>query len=98
MALQARLGSAVFEDCVLAGRAMPIDTILMDARNQAERDTSPKLNRSEAVQATYAPLSAREWEIARHVARRNGIEPGAAVVVSLLADMIHLMPAAEASA
>jgi DNA-binding NarL/FixJ family response regulator len=48
---------------------MPVDTILTDARNQAESDTSPRLNRSAAVQVTYAPLSAREWETARHVAR-----------------------------
>ena len=67
-ALQARLGSAVFEDCVLAGRAMPVETILADARNHAESDTSPRLDRA-AGQVTYAPLSAREWEIARHVAR-----------------------------
>src|SRR5207245_11461630 len=47
-ALQARLGSAVFEDCVLAGRAMPAETILTDARSHAETDTSPRLDRSAA--------------------------------------------------
>jgi non-specific serine/threonine protein kinase len=65
--LQARLGSATFEDCVSAGRAMPVETILTDARSHAPNSLS--LERSEAVQVPYSPLSAREWEIARYVAR-----------------------------
>ena len=30
-----------------------------------------------------------------HAARRNGLEPGAALIVSLLAEGIHLMPPEE---
>ncbi len=67
--LRAKLGTVVFEDCVLAGRSMPVEAILADARNHVASDISPKVDRSAAVQVPYAPLSAREWEIARHVAR-----------------------------
>ena len=68
-ALQARLGSAVFEDCAVAGRAMPVETIIADARSHGPSDESLKLDGSAAIQFAYSPLSAREWEIARHVAR-----------------------------
>ncbi|HEY1297149.1 MAG TPA: LuxR C-terminal-related transcriptional regulator [Chloroflexota bacterium] len=68
-ALQARLGSAVFEDCVVAGRATPVETILVDARSHGPSDESIRLGGSASVQVPYSPLSAREWEIARHVAR-----------------------------
>jgi molybdate transport system ATP-binding protein len=35
------------------------------------------------------------FSVPTHVARRNGLAPGASAWVSLLADGIHLMPAAS---
>jgi non-specific serine/threonine protein kinase len=67
--LKARLGGAVFEDLLLAGRAISAEAILADTWQNQGSAASSGIERSAPVLEPYAPLSAREWEIARHVAR-----------------------------
>lgn len=45
----------------------------------------------------HAPELPIRFSVPLHVARRNGIEPGVAATVSLLAEGIHLMPASDAT-
>jgi non-specific serine/threonine protein kinase len=67
--LKARLGGALFEELLLAGRSMPVEAVLADTRHDELRGASSSVERSALVREPHEPLSAREWEIARHVAR-----------------------------
>lgn len=51
-----------------------------------------------AIRVDATPACVLDLRIARHVGARNGVASGARLTVSLLADMIHLMPRSSATA
>src|SRR6185295_13021383 len=64
-----RLGDASFDGCFAAGHGLPARVIVSEALGVTEvPGTSTERNTEDSAHA-YAPLSDREWEVARLVAR-----------------------------